>query len=245
MDEKQQLQEQRRQEAQSQAIRETASLYGLPAHEVFDGARSGRDLVEVPLPNDDGIYDRTAGRRSAFQIVEPGAKVEGETGRASLADLVQGRTQSLLAAQESVEGTPGLTYEQAAKARMAEARERVASDVERRMPVLVTHAVADMGLPAEHVEAIVGAVKSSDQRLCQELYVCRRYVPGPTGELEPTYSLHRWSPDSPRPTRGAFGPGSDTRTVAQVMDWASEREAICELHGAQIATEHGFGTSPF
>jgi hypothetical protein len=241
----------------SRATRETAAGTGLTEDEIRQnvGGDVAMDIVRLaraPAPIGAGHYERTASREK-FVIVPAGEAVEDEAERVSLTALVVTRAESLAAAQ--MVSDAGRMHPEA-QAAFQEERQHLAEEQKRilleatapeRLAEISLGAIAHMQLPEEALQIVKSAVEAGDAggREREELYMLRRYVDGPTGEIEPAWSLHRWSPDAPRPKRGAFGPGSDTFSVAQLVTWAGDREEVRAMHGIDVASAHGWGSDAF
>jgi hypothetical protein len=219
------------------ALRETMSMTRLDGESARIALDQGLDLVEVPTkrPETDTRFENTQRRPSDYVFAKPGEKVEGETRRIRFRDMVQSRADDLVYASTMQRRTMEQSEQQ-----LKVTRESVAQDVESRISELASRAVQHMRLPEEHVGAVIGAMQSNDQRTQDSIYLLRRYVAGPTGEMEPTYSVHSWSPDSPRPAKGQFGPGSQTISLSELRTWLHSKTAIETMHGTDVAEAHGF-----
>lgn len=191
----------------------------------------------------------------SFVLVAPGQAVENGTDRVILRDLIQARVDQLSRAVDQANAAntgrmapdaKATTQEMAAKAQEARAQRLQAIAEDRpRLAELTTGAIAHMDLPQDHLQAISEAIQSGNQRLQDELYVLRRFVEGPTGQVEVAYSLHRWTADAPRPKSGELGPGSDSSTIASLASWTSDREEVRQFYGVDVAEAHGFGEDAF
>jgi hypothetical protein len=237
------------------AVRETAAGTGLTEDEIRQAVGAGMDIVRLartPAPVGGSHYQRTASR-DRFVIVPAGEAVEGEAERLPLTDLVVTRAESLAAAQLVSDAG---RMDPVAQAAFQEERQRLAEEQKQilleatapeRLTEIALGAIIHMQLPEESLQIIQQAVMAGDagKREREELYMLRRYVTGPTGEIEPAWSLHRWTPDQPRPKRGAFGPGSDTFSVSQLLTWAGDREEVRALHGHDVAEANGWGSDAF
>jgi hypothetical protein len=228
-------------------------ITGVAQHDVMaalyapDGVRLVAIQQQEPSAAGSSLYERRQGDPARFVLVRSGeeAPTYATGGEIPLGDYAD----AWLANRERARRNTGhVGFENASPEVITRERARLESEmaakveaIEKNLPAAVMAEIRHLNLSAADRKFVSQALVSGSERQKQEVLFIRKFVAGPSGDLEPVITLTRWTPDTPRPDRKSLGAGGAILNLQELTQAVHKRAVARERYGeASLAEFPGY-----